>query len=117
MNVILPTFGRSAPRPDAPASAAAQPAPGQAAPRQPMQVEPQSPPATAIPHAPTGQLRTACLAQLDPAAIANMSSDQLYLEVERVLAEIATARHFQLNAREQRQLAGAVKLLKRLLDS
>jgi len=47
----------------------------------------------------------ACLAQLDPTSIANMSSDRLALEVERVLSEIATARHFQLNAREQRQLA------------
>jgi pilus assembly protein CpaF len=121
MHVVLPTFGRSAARPDATASAAAQAAaaqsaaaqsapgqatPGQATPGQSTPVEPQSPPAAATPHAATGQLRTACLAQLDPATIANMSSDQLYLEVEHVLAEIATARHFQLNAREQHQLAG-----------
>ena len=49
---------------------------------------------------------SACLAQLDPASIANMPPDRLALEVERVLSEIATAQHFQLNAREQRQLAG-----------
>jgi pilus assembly protein CpaF len=54
---------------------------------------------------PTTQLRMACLAQLDPAAIANMSAEKVHLEVERVLWEIATARRFQLNAREQHQLA------------
>ena len=56
--------------------------------------------------APTTQLRMACLAQLDPATIANMTPERLALEVERVLSEIATAQRFQLNAREQRQLAG-----------
>ena len=55
--------------------------------------------------APTTQLRMACLAQLDPAAVADMPPDRLTLEVERVLSEIATERRFQLNAREQRQLA------------
>ncbi len=35
-----------------------------------------------------------------------MTADRLALEVERVLSEIATEHHFQLNAREQRQLAG-----------
>jgi len=56
--------------------------------------------------APTTQLRMACLAQLDPAALASMSPERLALEVERVLSEIASAQHYQLNAREQRQLAG-----------
>ena len=56
--------------------------------------------------APTTQLRLACLAQLDPATIANMTPDRLAHEVERVLSEIATAQRLQLNAREQRQLAG-----------
>jgi pilus assembly protein CpaF len=55
--------------------------------------------------APTTLLRMACLAQLDPAAIANMPPDRVAVEVERVLWEIATARRFQLNAREQHQLA------------
>ncbi len=54
----------------------------------------------------TTQLRMACLAQLDPAAIANMSPEKVAVEVERVLWEIATARRYQLNAREQHQLAG-----------
>ncbi|MGA3000132.1 MAG: CpaF family protein [Acetobacteraceae bacterium] len=55
--------------------------------------------------APTTLLRMACLAQLDPAAIANMPPERVAVEVERVLWEIATARRFQLNAREQHQLA------------
>jgi pilus assembly protein CpaF len=54
---------------------------------------------------PTTLLRMACLAQLDPAVIANLSPDRVVVEVERVLWEIATARRFQLNAREQHQLA------------
>ena len=54
----------------------------------------------------TTHLRMACLAQLDPAALASMSPDRLAQEVERVLSEIASAQHYQLNAREQRQLAG-----------
>jgi pilus assembly protein CpaF len=55
--------------------------------------------------APTTLLRMACLAQLDPAVIANLSPDRVVVEVERLLWEIATARRFQLNAREQHQLA------------
>ena len=55
---------------------------------------------------PTVQLRTACLAQLDPATVANMSPERLTVEVERLLSEIATDRRLQLNGREQRQLAG-----------
>jgi pilus assembly protein CpaF len=67
-----------------------------------------SPPQGAAPDraAPTTQLRLACLAQLDPAVIANLPPDRLALEVERVLSEIATEQRLQLNAREQRQLAG-----------
>jgi pilus assembly protein CpaF len=82
--------------------------------RRSAQIEPAAPvPKPADPPAapnsdqpvPTAQLRTACLAQLDPAAIANMPADKVTLEVERVLWEIATTRRFQMNAREQRQLA------------
>ncbi len=92
MSVVTPTFGRlsAQPKPTAPARPAAPP-PQTAPPEQP---------------APAIQLRMACLAQLDPAVIANMPPDRLALEVERVLSEIATERHFQLNAREQRLLAG-----------
>jgi len=35
--------------------------------------------------APTTQLRMACLAQLDPASIANMPPEKVKVEVERVL--------------------------------
>ncbi|MBU6498119.1 MAG: CpaF family protein [Rhodospirillales bacterium] len=55
---------------------------------------------------PVTQLRTACLAQLDPASVASMSAERLTQEVERLLSEIATERRLQLNGREQRQLAG-----------
>jgi pilus assembly protein CpaF len=70
-------------------------------------VPPEPPPTIAAGDhpSPSTQLRLACLAQLDPTSIANMSSERLALEVERVLSEIATEQHFQLNAREQRQLA------------
>ncbi len=57
-------------------------------------------------HFDAAQLRSACLAELDPASIANMPPDQVALLVERALSEVATAQHYQLNAREQRQLAG-----------
>jgi pilus assembly protein CpaF len=52
------------------------------------------------------QLRAQCLARLDPSTVAAMSSDRLSLEVERLLAEIATEKRLQLNGREQRELAG-----------
>jgi pilus assembly protein CpaF len=99
MSVLTPAFGRhrakplEVPKPAEPAPATAAVSPTAAA-RQ-----------AADQNAPSTQLRMACLAQLDPAAIANMPADRLALEVERVLSEIATERRFQLNAREQRQLA------------
>ena len=53
----------------------------------------------------TGELRALCLAQVDPTLLATMAPERLIVEVERVLAEIATDRRIQLNGREQRQLA------------
>jgi pilus assembly protein CpaF len=104
----LPSFGRyqpvpaagvASPRPAAPPSSpSGTAAPPPAQPAQDDQPEPA--------HFDAAQLRSACLAELDPAVIANLPPDQLALEVERALSEIATAQHYQLNAREQRQLAG-----------
>jgi len=51
------------------------------------------------------ELRALCLSRIDPALVADMSSERLAAEVERLLAEIATEQRMQLNAREQRQLA------------
>jgi pilus assembly protein CpaF len=51
------------------------------------------------------ELRSVCLARLDPAAVAAMSPDRLASEVERLISEIATIRRIQLNAREQHALA------------
>jgi pilus assembly protein CpaF len=61
--------------------------------------------AQAAPVVPTAELRTLCLARLDPAAVAGLSPERLAAEVEHMLADIATDRRIQLNLREQRQLA------------
>ena len=51
-------------------------------------------------------LRQLCLTRLDPSSVAGMVPDRLAVEVERLLADIATEKRIQLNGREQRQLAG-----------
>ena len=51
------------------------------------------------------ELRSLCLARIDAGFVASMTADRLALEVERTLSEIATERRFQLNGREQRELA------------
>jgi pilus assembly protein CpaF len=51
------------------------------------------------------ELRTLCLARLDPSSVANVPPDRLAAEIERLISEIATARRIQLNGREQRTLA------------
>ncbi len=94
MSVTPPIFGRRSSQAEPPAPVLELVRPAEAPPVQ----APGQP-------APTTLLRMACLAQLDPAAIANMPPDRVAIEVERVLWEIATARRFQLNAREQHQLA------------
>jgi pilus assembly protein CpaF len=94
MSVMPPSFGRRSNQAEPPA-----PVLELAKPVEPGPVHPPDQPA------PTALLRMACLAQLDPAAIANMPPERVMVEVERVLWEIATARRFQLNAREQHQLA------------
>jgi len=52
------------------------------------------------------ELRALCLSRLDPAAVASLAPERLGVEVERLLADIATDRRIQLNLREQRQVAG-----------
>jgi pilus assembly protein CpaF len=104
MKPPLPSFGRYQPGPLDATSTQSPNAPSE------PRVPPAGPPAEEhqpeSAHFDAAQLRSACLAELDPALIANMPPDQLALEVERALSEIATAQHYQLNAREQRQLAG-----------
>ena len=52
------------------------------------------------------ELRTLCLARIDPVAVASTAPERLQIEVERLISDIASERHVQLNAREQRALAG-----------
>ncbi len=84
---------------------------GDALPQRPMA------PAPAMPSMPTTQmvatstaeslieLRALALSQLDPGAAAALPADRLGPEIEKLVADIATERRIQLNAREQRQLA------------
>ncbi len=51
------------------------------------------------------EVRTLCLTRMDPMAVASTPPDRLALEVERLIADIATERRIQLNGREQRSLA------------
>ena len=60
----------------------------------------QSAPAEAI-----AELRTLCLARVDPSALAGISAEVLTVEMEQLIASIANDRRIQLNGREQRLLA------------
>ena len=51
------------------------------------------------------ELRSLCLAKMDPTAVASLHPERLLIEVERLIADLATERRVQLNGREQRQLA------------
>jgi len=51
------------------------------------------------------ELRTLCLSRLDPVAVASTPPERLALEVERLIADIATERRVQMNGREQRSMA------------
>jgi pilus assembly protein CpaF len=51
------------------------------------------------------ELRNVCLTRLDPAVVAALPPDRLLVDVERLIAETATDRRIQLNAREQHVLA------------
>jgi len=99
----LPTFGQ---RPAAVPASAPAPAPAQparagedtGAPGRPEQGQAHS---TAL-----AELRTLCLSRMDPMAVASTPPDRLAIEVERLIADIATERRIQLNGREQRSMAG-----------
>ena len=86
------SFGRRRPAPEAPAPASA-----------PVEQEAV---ASGLDGDAIVELRNLCLGRLDPTAVAAMPSERLTVEVERLIAEIATDRRMQLNAREQRALAG-----------
>ncbi len=99
----LPSFGRRTSLPAVPLRPAAPPPQQQ----QQAQAKPEAP--MHLPSAPEEsiiELRNICLARLDPAAVAAMPEDRLTADVERLISEIATERRVQLNAREQRALAG-----------
>ena len=95
MSEHAPAFGRRR-------AAAVSPAPVTAP--QVLPAPPVAPKASAP--QPLIELRTLCLSRLDPAAVASTPADRLILEVERVVADLATEKRIQLNGREQRQLAG-----------
>ncbi len=99
MPPLMPTFGRrSVPEAAPPVAAPAAPPAPEAVSAPPEPAKPKGNPVL-------GELRALCLAQLDPAAATAMSPERLVAAVERLIAEIATERRFQLNAREQRDLA------------
>ena len=51
------------------------------------------------------ELRGLCLSRLDPASVVALAPDRVASEIERLVAEIATERRIQLNAREQHEMA------------
>lgn len=51
------------------------------------------------------ELRTLCLARIDPASVAALPQEALFAEVERMIAEIADGQRIGLSAREQREVA------------
>ncbi len=59
-----------------------------------------------VPDKAIAELRSLCLARLDPAVVASTPADELLPQVEKLISDMATQRRVQLNAREQRQLAG-----------
>ena len=104
--LTTPAFGRRRTDQTPAAGTPAPAAPAVSAPPMSMNLSNrQRPPGTAANAPALAELRTLCLARVDPALVADMAPDRLAAEVERLLAEIATEQRRQLNAREQRQLA------------
>jgi pilus assembly protein CpaF len=91
----LPVFGQRAAAPSAPPPARAAEEAGPQARAEQGQTN-----AAAM-----AEVRTLCLSRMDPMAVASTPPDRLALEVERLIADIATERRIQLNGREQRSLA------------
>ena len=92
------TFGRRHTETPAPAGAAPPPSSAQAS-------APRALPLTAVVASPIHELRALCLAQIDPAAVSTMPPERLLAEIEKLVAEIATERRFQLNGQDQKNLA------------
>ena len=107
MNSPIPAFGRRAGAPPVqlrpPPGAAPKPEP---APQPHAHNHTHTHAVSSAPEESIIELRNICLARLDPAAVAAMPEDRLTADVERLISEIATERRVQLNAREQRALAG-----------
>jgi pilus assembly protein CpaF len=68
-------------------------------------IRPTPPPIDSARQASFNELRTLCMARLDPSAVATVPFDRLAWEVERLISEIATEKRIQLNGPEQRSLA------------
>lgn len=94
MTSPIPTFGRRVQQPALP--------PDMIARAEPTDPQPIGKPAA---DAAITELRTACLARLDPNVVTTMTADRLTGDVERLLSEMATERRVHMNAREQRALA------------
>ena len=94
MNVQSPSFGQRY----APKQAILQPAPRQEEPPEGHGMEGVAPTVIA-------ELRSICLGRLDAAAVAAMAPERLTGDMERLISELATEQHIQLNSREQRALA------------
>ena len=62
-------------------------------------------PPPSAPSAAIIELRMLCLARLEPALMADMPTERLTDDIERLISGIATERRVNLNAREQRELA------------
>ncbi len=71
----------------------------------PPAAAPAAVPPVSVPNEAIADLRTVCLARLEPSVVAAMSPDRLTSDIERLISEIATERRVQLNGREQRALA------------
>ena len=93
----LPTFGQRAAASPAPPTPLPARAGAEASPPRAEQGQTHA--------APLAELHTLCLSRMDPVAVASTPPDRLALEVERLIADIATELRIQLNGREQRSLA------------
>ncbi len=104
------SFGRRPPRGE-PAPAPTKPAPAPTEVLQPSSstspaATPMTPPVRPATSEAMAELRRLCLSRLDPVAAAATPAERLTDEIERMIGELATDKRIQLNAREQRELAG-----------
>ena len=95
----LSRFGRREPAPDSVGASFADTPASPPVPAHEVRIPSRAPSAAIV------ELRAICLTRLEPAAIAGMPSERLTDDIEALIAEIATERRVQMNAREQRELA------------